>query len=151
MTQTTVHAVAKALHEASRLLKRRFEDRARDSNLTLPQWRAIHQLAQTDGISQVALAGLIEVTPMTLSGILDRLEARGLVERIADPGDSRAKLVRSTPQSRALADTGRSIRDQILEEALTGMSEAERSQLAGLLEKITGNLTAHEAASKESA
>src|SRR5215467_11928088 len=84
------------VHEVARLMKRRFEDEARVHGVTLPQWRALAEIAQSGGISQVALASCIDTDPMTLSGILDRLEKRGLIERYADPNDSRAKLARMT-------------------------------------------------------
>ena len=84
------------VHEVARLFRRRFEEEARVHGITLPQWRALAEIYKNQGISQVALAGCIDSDPMTLSGILVRLEKRGLVERYPDPNDSRAKLARLT-------------------------------------------------------
>src|SRR4051812_47204216 len=79
------------VHEVARLFRRRFEDEARAHGVTLPQWRALVEIYKNDGVSQVSLAGSVDTDPMTMSGILDRLEKRGLIERYADPNDSRAK------------------------------------------------------------
>ena len=62
------------VHEVARLFRRRFEDEARIHGVTLPQWRALAEIHRQEGISQVSLAGCIDTDPMTLSGILDRLE-----------------------------------------------------------------------------
>src|SRR3569623_2369527 len=86
------------VHEVARLFRRRFEDEARTHNVTLPQWRALIEIFKNEGISQVSLAGCIDTDPMTLSGILDRHEKRGLVERYPDPNDSLAKLARLTEE-----------------------------------------------------
>jgi len=151
VSETSGGAVFKSIYEVSKLLKREFEEQSRAHGLSLPQWRVIHQLAQVDGVSQVSLAASIDVTPMTMSGIIERLEARGLVERVADPGDSRAKLVRSTAQSRAMAAEGFAIRNVILENALAGFSDAERIALRELLQRVQSNLSAQSAETKESA
>ena len=93
-------SVTYLIHEVARIMKRRFEEQARAHGLTLPQWRAMAEIYKQDGISQVALAGCIDTDPMTLSGVLDRLDKRGLIERYTDPNDSRAKLARLTPERR---------------------------------------------------
>jgi DNA-binding MarR family transcriptional regulator len=137
------------LHDVARLMKRRFEFEAKSRDMTLPQWRALAHLSWNDGMSQVALAGSIETDPMTLSGILDRLEAKGLVERVADPTDSRAKLVQITPKAKALVDDMRSIAGSLYEEVLAGVSPADRQTLISTLTQISSNLSAYSAARKE--
>ena len=85
------------IHEVARLLKRRFEEEAKAHGITLPQWRALAQIALKDNITQRSLADAIDADQMTVSGILDRLEKRGLIDRFPDPKDSRAKLARLIP------------------------------------------------------
>lgn len=129
-----------AIHEVARLMRRRFEDEAKAHGLTLPQWRALAEIHRNDGISQVALAGLIDTDPMTLSGVLDRLEKRGLIERFADPADSRAKLAKLRPQGVELVVTARNVGRQLYEHAMQGVSEADRNVMLASLTCIRENL-----------
>ena len=137
------------VHEVARLFRRRFEEEARVHGITLPQWRALAEIYKNQGISQVALAGCIDSDPMTLSGILDRLEKRGLVERYPDPNDSRAKLARLTASGVELVDTARSIGRIFYENALSGLSEPERARLVVGLTHIRENLNNMTAEEKE--
>lgn len=137
------------VHEVARLFRRRFEEEARVHGITLPQWRALAEIYKNQGISQVALAGCIDSDPMTLSGILDRLEKRGLIERYPDPNDSRAKLARLTASGIELVDTARSIGRVFYENALAGVSDLERARLVAGLTHIRENLNNMTAEEKE--
>jgi MarR family transcriptional regulator for hemolysin len=137
------------VHEVARLFRRRFEDEARIHGVTLPQWRALAEIFKSEGISQVSLAGCIDTDPMTLSGILDRLEKRGLVERYPDPNDSRAKLARLTTSGVELVNTARNVGRELYENALIGLSETERLRLAAGLIRIRENLNSMTAEEKE--
>ena len=137
------------VHEVARLFRRRFEDEARTHNVTLPQWRALIEIHKNEGISQVSLAGCIDTDPMTMSGILDRLEKRGLVERYPDPNDSRAKLARLTDEGSSLVRTARHVGRELYENALAGLSESERERLSAGLILIRNNLTNMTAEEKE--
>jgi MarR family transcriptional regulator for hemolysin len=137
------------IHEVSRLLKRRFEDEARSHGITLPQWRTLAEITHNAGISQVALATAIDTDPMTLSGILDRLEKRGLVERYPDPNDSRAKLARLTRSGRHLVDIARDVGRELYENALEGLGPEQRQQMTEGLRCIRDNLSRQNQAEKE--
>ena len=128
------------VHEVARLFRRRFEDEARVHGITLPQWRALAEIHRQEGISQVSLAGCIDTDPMTLSGILDRLDKRGLIERYTDPNDSRAKLARLSPAGLELVSTAKNVGRELYENALDGLSEAERKNLAAGLMLLRDNL-----------
>jgi DNA-binding MarR family transcriptional regulator len=147
MTRDTVQfpdkekSIGFLVHEVARLFRRRFEDEARTHGVTLPQWRALIEIYKSDGISQVTLAGSIDTDPMTMSGILDRLEKRGLIERYPDPNDSRAKLARMTSEGETLVSTARNVGRELYENALNGLSPAEREDLAAGLMCIKNNLT----------
>ncbi|MBN9306010.1 MAG: hypothetical protein BGO82_00735 [Devosia sp. 67-54] len=137
------------VHEVARLFRRRFEDEARIHGVTLPQWRALVEIHKNEGISQVSLAGCIDTDPMTLSGILDRLEKRGLVERYPDPNDSRAKLARLSEEGGALVRTARHVGRELYENALAGLDEAQRAEIAAGLICIRNNLNNMTAEEKE--
>src|SRR5258705_11587911 len=85
------------LHEVARLLRRRFEQNARGSGLTRSQWQVLAYLAQNEGIYQSGLADLLEIEPITLCRIVDKLQALGLVERHPDPADRRGMVVLGNP------------------------------------------------------
>src|SRR5437588_13105689 len=88
------------LHDVARLLRRRFEQNARGSGLTRSQWQVLAYLAKNEGINQSGLADLLEIEPITLCRIVDRLQALGLVERHPHPSDRPAWLLHITPAAR---------------------------------------------------
>lgn len=129
------------LHDVARLMRRRFEEHARTHQLTLPQWRVLAQLAHNDDMSQVTLAGLVDSDPMTLSGIIQRLEARNAVERVPDPADNRAKLIRLTPEGRALVAEMKALAGPIRDHALAGVSPEDIEATIRTMTRIQENLT----------
>jgi len=129
------------IHEIARLMKRRFEDEARLHDITLPQWRTLSQIVLNEGVTQAQLASNIDVDPMTMSGILNRLEKRGLIDRFPDPVDSRAKLARLTAEGEALFETARTVAITMYESALEGVSKADQDVVVAALSKMRENLT----------
>ena len=77
------------LHEVARAMRLELDRRARLHGMNRAQWAMLTKLARHPGLSQKDLAELLEVEPMTVARLTDRLEARGLVERRADPNDRR--------------------------------------------------------------
>jgi DNA-binding MarR family transcriptional regulator len=128
------------IHEVARLLKRRFEEEARKYGLTLPQWRALAQISIAGDSSQSALAAALDADPMTVSGILDRLEKRGLIMRYPDPADSRAKLTEVTEEGARLVSRARNVGRGLFEEAMAGVSDSDRDTLIRALGCIRDNL-----------
>jgi DNA-binding MarR family transcriptional regulator len=135
--------------EVAKFMKRRFEEEARGHGITLPQFRALAEISNNTGISQVTLAGCIDTDPMTLSGILDRLEKRGLIERSPDPNDSRAKLAVATREGAELIAQVRAVGLALYEQAIEGLSAGERAQLTAALTRMRDNLQAMSAEQKE--
>ena len=128
------------IHEVARLMRRRFEDEAREHGLTLPQWRALAVIDSEEMITQVALASRIDADPMTVSGILDRLEKRSLIERYQHPNDSRAKLSRLTPAGIELMTMARHVGQTLYDASLDGLDEPERQALISSLSRMRDNL-----------
>lgn len=77
------------LHDVARLLRLEADKRARSNGMTRAQWVMLIWLERRPGLSQKELAELLEVEPITVARLVDRLEARGMVERRADPADRR--------------------------------------------------------------
>ena len=129
------------LNDTARLFRRAFNARARGSGITALQWRLITYLRRHGGIRQGPLAELIEVEPITLSRMVDRLAEAGLVERRADPTDRRAWLLHLTPRARAMIQSNSHFIEELTEEATQGLSVAERDQLIMLVERVRANLS----------
>ncbi len=77
------------LHDVARLLRVDADKRARLHGMTRAQWAILIRLDRQPGLSQKELSELLEVEPITVARLIDRLEARGMVERRPDPRDRR--------------------------------------------------------------
>jgi DNA-binding MarR family transcriptional regulator len=128
------------LHEVARLLRRRFEQNARGSGLTRSQWQVLAYLANNEGINQSGLADLLEIEPITLGRIIDKLQARGLIERHPDPSDRRAWLLHLPPAAHPKLTQLRGLGDVTRGEALAGVSEADTERLLRTLQALKANL-----------
>jgi len=128
------------LHEVARLLKRRFEQHARGSGLTRSQWQVLAYLAQNEGIHQSGLAELLEIEPITLGRIVDKLEAQGLIKRHPHPSDRRLWLLHLTRAARPQLVQLRKLGAITRAEALAGMSEADVERLLRTLLQLKANL-----------
>jgi len=128
------------LHDVARLMRKRFEQNARELGLTRSQCSVLAHLARHDGIQQGALAEILEVEPITLTRLVDRLEEMGLVERRPHATDRRIRLLRLTEAAHPkLADifaVGAVTRG----EAMEGVSEEDRERLFDILSSMKANL-----------
>jgi DNA-binding MarR family transcriptional regulator len=129
------------LHEVARLLRRRFEQNARDCGLTRSQWQVLATLANNEGVNQSGLAELLEIEPITLGRIIDRLEARGLIERHPDPSDRRVWLLHLTSAARPKLSQLRRLGEVTRGEALADVPEADAEHLLKTLQALKANLT----------
>ena len=141
MASLIKNSVGFLVHDAARLMARRFEVHARKQELTLPQWRVIAQLFESGGLSQSALAKQIETDQVTLGGLVERLEAKGFVTRAPSAEDSRAKIVSLTAKAHALIDEMRVIATEVYAEAFEGISDADRAMLVSVLTRFNANLS----------
>ena len=130
------------ISDVSRLMRRRFDERARALGATRAQWRTLTTLSRNEGLNQGALADLLEVEPITLCRMIDRLEDSGLVERRRDPGDRRAWQLFLTEKSKPVLAELKSTADELIEQVLTGMSQPVRDALAASMHQMRGNLLA---------
>ncbi len=134
------------LTDVARLLRQRTERAFEEAGLGLTsgEARTLAFTARFEGLRQAALAERMSVEPMTLVGFLDRLEARGLVERVSDPCDRRAKTVHLTPAATGLVERFREIARGTREMATRDFSEAEVEALRAVLLRLRSNLTCGE-------
>ena len=105
--------IVSQLVETSRLLRNYIDGRAKTRGTTRAQWIVLFRLREQEGLSQVDLADVLELQPISLVRLLDRLVEHGLVERRSDPRDRRANRLFLTASGRQLADDLDSLRNAI--------------------------------------
>ena len=115
-----------------------FADRMRavGGGLTSPQFAALAVLGERDGIDQATLAALIFHDRATMGGVVERLAAKGWVARSTNPEDRRARLVRLTPEGRAVLDRLLPVVEALQTDILAGLDEAERAEFLRLAQKV---------------
>ncbi len=128
------------LHDVARLLRTTYDRRVRDLGLTRSQWWVLTHLYRKDGLTQSELAEMLELEKPSLGRLLDRLEAKGWVRRAADARDRRAKRVFLTDQVEAPMQIMREIAAGVREDALSGLSAADRDRFVDTLLTIKSNL-----------
>ena len=134
------------VHDISRLLRKRFDRRARDIGLTKSQWIVLAHLARHEGIHQGGLAEILELEPATLARHLDRLEDTGWIERRPDPSDRRAWRLHLTAKATPVLEKMGGLVEVTTQEALAGLSRDERERLQSYLLTIRANLADRPAA-----
>lgn len=128
------------LHDVARLARKRFEQKARGLGLTRSQCQVLAHLSRHEGIQQGGLAEILEVEPITLTRILDRLEEAGLVERRAHRSDRRIRLLHLTGKAHPLLSEIFAIGAATRSEALEGVPESDRDRLFAILSSMKANL-----------
>lgn len=132
------------LHDVARLMRRNFNRRVGSLALTQAQWQALLYIKRNPGISQSALADIIEVQPISVARLIDRMEAAGWVERQQDPDDRRAlKLYVHTKAGSVLEEMavhGAEMRSQ----AMQNLNQKEKAALLDMLTRMRANLVAGE-------
>jgi MarR family transcriptional regulator, transcriptional regulator for hemolysin len=128
------------VHDVARLMRVAYDRRARSLGLTRSQWWVLNNLYFNEGITQSALADLLDVEKPTLGRLLDRLEVKGWITRQADRHDRRAKRVYLTGEVQAVMRALRGIAAGLRNDALEGMDARAQRQLFDSLLLIKANL-----------
>jgi DNA-binding MarR family transcriptional regulator len=132
--------IGSIMADTSRLMRRAFDARARSIGVTRPQWQVLTTLRRHEGVNQGGLAELLDVEPISVCRMVDRLQDAGLVERRADADDRRSWRLHLTEKALNLLDQLRPLAESMIDEALDGIDEADRVRLNRLLEKVRQNL-----------
>ena len=128
------------LHDVARLMRKRFEQRARSLGLTRAQWQVLVHLAKNEGIHQSGLAEILETEPITLLRILDKLEARGLIERRRHATDRRIWLLYLCEAAHPLLEVLRDYGSLTRGEALEHIDADDQQRLFAMLATVKSNL-----------
>lgn len=129
------------LGTASRMVRRRFDQRAREIGLSRAQAQALFFISRHEGANQACLAEMMEIEPITLTRLLDRMEASGWIERRPDPKDRRARLLYLMPVALPILAQAKHIADEVSEEAFTGLPPETQHLMMSALERIGANLS----------
>jgi len=111
--------------ETAHALRKAFDRLAVGLGVTRAQWKVLFRLTRTPGLRQVELADLLDLEPITLCRIVDRLEEGGLVERIRDPEDRRAWRLHVTVKAQPLIEKLRAVGAELVEQAFSGIDREE--------------------------
>lgn len=128
------------IHDVQRLMRKRFEARASGLGLSSAQWRLLVRVAKEEGVSQARLAELLEIEPISVSRLVDRMEEGGWIERRSDATDRRVRMIFPTPKASETYAKIKSMAGEVYEESLFGVPPEARRVLISALEAMVTNL-----------
>jgi len=132
--------VAFNINDVARLLKTYADQCARDLGMTRAQWAVLARVERSEGLKQCELADTLDLQPITLTRLIDRLCDGGLIERRSDPDDRRAKRLYLTPAARPVLDGLTRLGQDIMATVLAGIEPAAVEQLLAQLLTLKANL-----------
>lgn len=128
------------LSDSARLLRRSFDEHVRALGITSVQARLLLILNRHPGENQAAYAERLEVEPITLCRMVDRMEEAGLVERLPHPKDRRARILRLTDKSLKEIERIQQALKVLIETMMNGFTEGEEEQFMAMLGRVSDNL-----------
>lgn len=128
--------------ETAHALRKAFDRRASALGVTRAQWKVLFRLTRFPGLRQVELADMLDVEPITLCRIVDRLEEAELVERQRDPEDRRAWRLHVTDKAKPLVERLKSLGSELVDEAFAGIDPSDLDQVRGVLARVRENVAA---------
>lgn len=128
--------------ETAHALRKAFDRRASALGVTRAQWKVLFRLTRYPGLRQVELADMLDVEPITLCRIVDRLEEAELVERQRDPEDRRAWRLQVTDKAKPLVERLKSLGSELVDEAFADIDRSELDQVRGVLARVRENVAA---------
>ena len=129
-----------ALNDVARLLRTLADQRARELGTTRAQWAVLVRLQRCEGVKQAELADSLDLSPITLGRLIDKLTASGLVERRDDAHDRRAHRLFLTPKAKPALDQLGRLGEEMMGRALAGLAPDAQDTLKQSLERIRNNL-----------
>jgi MarR family transcriptional regulator, transcriptional regulator for hemolysin len=131
-----------AITDVSRLMRTVFERRVRATGLTRAQWLVIARLRRHPGLSQSEIADLLEIEKASAGRLIDRMQAKGWLQRRDDASDRRVNRLHLTPEAERLHAAIWPIAEATVDVALGDLSAEERRQLTGLMARVKSKLQA---------
>jgi MarR family transcriptional regulator for hemolysin len=147
--------IAFSITDVARLLKTYADQRARQYGMTRAQWAVLFRLDRSEGLKQSELAEILDLQPITLTRLLDRLAENGLIERRADPNDRRANRLFLTPAARPLLERLTILGEDMMGIVLAGLDakavERLLADLGTLRENLRGAINRNQTQQQEAA
>jgi len=140
MNKTDKTSFGVLVTDVTRLMRKHFDRRAVRFNLTRAQWRALKRVSYSEGMTQSELAEVLELEPIAIGRVIDRLQKAGFIERRADPADRRAWRLYLTQRAHAVVDDMESISTKLFREAQRGISAADLKIMINVLARMKDNL-----------
>ncbi|HZT26899.1 MAG TPA: MarR family transcriptional regulator [Pseudolabrys sp.] len=140
--QPVTREIAVTIMDVARMLRTYADQRARQFGISRAQWVVLIRLDRSEGLKQSELAEILDLTPISLTRLLDRLAENGLIERRADPNDRRANRLYLTPAARPLIEQLTKLGNEIMEIVLDGFDAKANERLLRDLTHIKDNLRA---------
>ncbi|QZP09845.1 MarR family transcriptional regulator [Caenibius sp. WL] len=137
------------LADCARHMRRLFDERMREIGVTGPQARLLMLLAAREGEQQSYYANMLEVEPITLCRMVDRMVESGLIERQTDPNDRRARLLLRSKRARAMAPVLQEKIDHLAHDIQAIFAPDELETLHALLARMAEQLVAAPAKTQE--
>jgi len=129
-----------ALVDAARLLRTYADQLAGQLGITRAQWAVMSRLERHEGLKQSELADILDLQPITLTRLLDRLSDNGLIERRDDPDDRRAYRLYLTPAARPLLQRLAGLSEELMATALAGVDRGAVATMQSKLSVVKENL-----------
>ncbi|MEO7052663.1 MAG: MarR family winged helix-turn-helix transcriptional regulator [Rhodanobacter sp.] len=142
MAKTEDMSFGYLLNDVTLLFRKHFDRRAVKFGLTRAQWRATKMLYHREGLRQTELAEWLEMEPIAVGRVIDRLQASGFVERRPDPRDRRAWRLYITEQARVIVGDMELIARDLRKDATRGVGCEELRQALAVINRIKDNLQA---------
>jgi MarR family transcriptional regulator, transcriptional regulator for hemolysin len=142
MTPDDEHYIGYTITDVARLMRTVFERRVRSVGLTRSQWLVIARVHRRPGLSQSEVADLLEIEKASAGRLIDRMEAKGWLKRVADGSDRRVNRLHLTPAADRLHAAVWPLAEATVDEALGDLSVEERRRLTRLMTRVKSKLQA---------
>jgi MarR family transcriptional regulator for hemolysin len=128
------------INDVARLLRTYADQKARQFGMTRAQWAVLFRIERNEGVKQSEIADILDIQPITLTRLIDRLCDNGLIERRGDPNDRRAKRLFLTPAARPVLEKFNVLTRDMMADVLAGIDKQALTQLVKHLAGIKDNL-----------
>ena len=134
--------IAFTIMDVARMLRTYADQRARQFGISRAQWTVLIRIDRTEGLKQSELADILDMQPISLTRLLDRLAENGLIERRADPNDRRANRVYLKPAARPMLEQLAALGTDMMTTVLDGLDTRTVERMLSDLGLIKDNLRA---------
>lgn len=130
------------VNDVTRIMRKLFDRRAVKFDLTRAQWRALKRVHHGEGMTQNDLAEYLEMEPIAVGRVIDRLQKAGFIERRSDPADRRVWRLHLTAKAHDVVDDMEQISNELFKQAQRGISAGDMKTMLDVFTRMKQNLVA---------